>query len=273
LADNSCEADLDVMVLRERGAIARTAAERIAHTAREAIGRRGRFTMVLSGGSTPWGLYQRLAGPDYASAMPWSATHLFWGDERCVPPDDERSNYRLARDAGLLARPLAGVHRMRGEDPPATGARAYEEELRAFFARSSRGAETTRPDSTTRADSTGSSGTRVPVFDVVLLGMGEDGHTASLFPGSSALEERERWVVSTQAHEGVARLTLTLPVLVAARRVVFLISGAEKAAPLREILSDPACPLPAGQVLWGAAHATVLADEAAGSAAAFGPRG
>ena len=183
-------------------------------------------TVALAGGSTPRRLYQRLAG----CAFPWPETEVFFGDERCVPPDHPDSNYGMASEA-LLSKVPARVHRMRGESCDAA---AYEEELRQVFGRG------------------------VPQFDLVLLGLGEDGHTASLFPGDPALEEEERRVVRVQRPDR-ARLTLTLPVLSAAKVALFLVAGASKREALRRLLGGEE--IPAARVR--ARRVVIVADEAA----------
>ena len=170
--------------------------------------------LVLSGGRGPRRMYELLAG-DTGDRVPWAEVSVLWGDERCVPPDDERSNYRLAASAGLLARPLAAVYRMPGELDPEEGALAYEAQVRGLF-----------PTVT------------VPRLDVVLLGLGADGHTASLFPGSPALLEWERLVIATEEQGGVRRLTLTLPALAAARELLFLVTGEAKASAVRSALEE-----------------------------------
>lgn len=183
-------------------------------------------TLALAGGRTPRALYERLVGAD----LPWAEMDICFGDERCVPPTHPDSNYRMAHEALLRTVP-ARVHRMCGErcDPE-----AYEHELRALF------------------------GEGEPAFDLVLLGLGVDGHTTSLFPGDPALEERERWVVRVERRDH-ARLTLTLPVLSAARLALFLVTGAEKREPLRRLLAGE--PIPAARV--AAQRVLVLADVAA----------
>ncbi len=177
--------------------------------------RKGRFGLALSGGSTPKRLYELLAS-DYAKEIPWDRLHLFWGDERCVPPDHPDSNYRLACEA-LIARvpiPPGNVHRVPVElESPEQTAEAYEQTLRAFGP-----------------------------LDVVLLGVGADGHTASLFPGHPILEEKTRWVSAIPEPIGSPphpRITLTLAALGQADYVFFLASGAEKQAVVRAILNDP----------------------------------
>ena len=147
----------------------------IARLAVESIAARGRFTIALSGGSTPRPVYARLAAADHAAHIDWGKVYVFFSDERCVPPDDAASNYRMAREALLDHVPLPpdNVHRMRGEEDPAQAALAYEQDLQSSFRTSA-----------------------IPAFDLICLGMGDDGHTASLFPGTAALRERERWVVA-----------------------------------------------------------------------------
>jgi 6-phosphogluconolactonase len=171
------------------------------------------LSLVLSGGTTPRRLYEILAA-EPRTKVPWARLGLFWGDERCVLPEDVRSNYGMASRTGLLDRPVAGIHRMPGEFSPDEGAVAYEEELRGVLA-----------------------GGPIPRFDLILLGLGEDGHTASLFPGSPGLTDRDHLVVVTGPYEGTRRLTLTLPTLAAARSLLFLVSGGEKAEAVRRVLS------------------------------------
>jgi len=185
--------------------LARAGADAIVAAAAAAVAAHGEFRLALSGGATPQATYAELA----ARQMPWARTSVFFSDERCVPPDHAESNYTRAR-ASLLARvPLdpTRVHRMPGELPPDAGAARYEEVLRKRCG----GART---------------------FDLCLLGVGADGHCASLFPGSPALDEQERWVVAAQAPPGVVppwRLTLTLPCIAGSQQVLFLVSGADKA--------------------------------------------
>ncbi len=182
----------------------------------DSIAARGRFTVALSGGSTPAALYRLLASPPLADAVDWSRWHVFWGDERCVPPDHPDSNYGMARRTLLdhVPIPTAQVHRMEGEDPPQQAAADYARTL----------AETLAPDDR---------------LDLALLGIGDDGHTASLFLGTAALHEREltvaaNWVPHLDAH----RITLTLPTLNRARCVTVLATGADKADAVRRAL-DP----------------------------------
>jgi 6-phosphogluconolactonase len=199
------------------------AARYVANAARAAVRDRGRFVWVLAGGQTPRGLYALLA-TRYLHRFPWDRTEVFFGDERCVPPQSPESNYAMAREA-LLARvpvPARRVHRMRGElRPPSRAARAYARHIGPLA----------DPGDVEHAR-----------FDLVLLGVGPDGHTASLFPGSSALRERRRSVVAVQRSgepPWVPRLTLTLPALASSRAVVFLASGAEKAPAVARVFRSP----------------------------------
>ena len=189
-------------------ALSHEAARCIVVGAREAALYTGRCSIALSGGSTPRRLYQLLASDEYRDIVPWEVIEWYWGDERCVPPDHPESNYRMAWELMLSKVPVPGgqVHRMPGEAPdPARAARAYEVLLRDRI-----------PDQ---------------ALDIVLLGIGDDGHTASLFPGHAALEERERLVAHVRgpAHLAVRdRLTLTLPALDRARTILVLVDGAAK---------------------------------------------
>jgi 6-phosphogluconolactonase len=194
------------------------AAEVFDAVAVEAVRDRAVCRVALAGGSTPKRLYALLAGDRWRGKLPWDAIEVFWGDERHVPPDHPDSNYQMAAGA-MLSRvpiPAARVHRVRAEDAdPQAVAAAYEADIRAAF---------DMPDG-------------VPRFDLILLGLGADGHTASLFPGTAALAERERlvvanWVSTMSAH----RITLTLPVLNAARTVVFLVAGDDKATAVQAVL-------------------------------------
>lgn len=203
----------------------RDAAERVCAAAQSALGERGRFTMLLSGGSTPRPLYALLGSDEYAHRINWSATHLFWGDERMVPISDPQSNYRMVAET-LLSRidmPPGNIHRIRIALPADEAARSYEQELRRYF-----GAVTS--------------------FDFGLLGMGAEGHTASLFPGSRALGEAQRLAVAV-LDRSPQRVTLTLPALNAASAILFLVRGGEKAPALKAVLEGPPDPdLPAALV-------------------------
>jgi len=198
------------------------AAEEVVQAAKEAVAQRGRFTVALSGGSTPKGLNTLLA-TNARSALPWDRMFFFWGDERHVPPTDPESNYRMAEETLLSKIPVApaNVFRIPAENPDAAAvADAYEQTLQKFFA--------LQPG-------------EFPRFDLILLGMGPDGHAASLFPGSAALQEKSRLVVANWVEKfKTSRITLTPPVLNAARCVAFLVSGTEKAAALRAVLESDA---------------------------------
>ncbi len=221
----------EVTVYANPGALADAAAAHIVRLAREAVEARGRFVLALSGGATPGATYVRLAQDDLAGQVDWARVHVFWGDERCVPPDHPDSNARMARET-LLDRvpiPPENVHRIPAEQEPVRAAEAYERALRDFFG-------------------------EAPRFDLVLLGLGDDGHTASLFPGAAAIHERERWTLAVYVEKvGAWRVTLTPPVLNAARQATFLVVGAGKAVCLREVLAGPYQPdtLPA-QIVWPA---------------------
>jgi 6-phosphogluconolactonase len=221
---------LPIRALPDAAAWVAAGVEVVAAAAREAVAERGRFSLVLAGGSTPAPLYEALSLPPWAARLPWAATHLFWGDERCAPPADPRSNLGACRPWLARLAPLGlapeQIHRIAGEvTPPARAARLYEQELRGFFA----GAP--------------------PVFDLILLGLGADGHVASLFPASPALAEDEAWAVATTPPPGiepaVARVSLTLPLINAARQVVFLVTGAAKTAAVARVLDWRGPPSPA----------------------------
>jgi 6-phosphogluconolactonase len=222
-------ADPRITIEPDAQQVALTAAERIVAWAGQAIEERGRFTIALAGGSTPKATYQRLARQPHRDRIVWSQVHAFWGDERCVPPESADSNYGVAHKA-LLSRvpiPDRNVHRMKGELPAERAAQAYAEELRRFF------------------------GTAWPRFDLVLLGMGTDGHTASLFPGSPVLDEGERSVVAVTADyqdRPACRVTLTPVAINAARVVMFMVTGAPKAAMVRHVLEGRPGSLPAQRI-------------------------
>jgi 6-phosphogluconolactonase len=229
-----------------------TAADLMVSVIQEAVAARGRADVTLTGGSSPTALYQLLATPAYAGKIPWAQVHIWFSDERCVPPDDKLSNYKLAHDT-LLSKvpiPAAQVHRMHGEDPRDAAAEHYAEELRRSF-----GLEPV----------TNPSMPALPRMDFILLGLGPDGHVASLFPGNPAVRVEDRLVVGVEHHTPpeplVDRISLTLPVLNAGAVVAFIVTSAEKAGITAKVLEDiPANPqdlLPAqrvkptqGQLLW-----------------------
>ena len=238
--------DSRIVVLPDAEALAREAARRFQRLAIQAVAERGRFSAALSGGSTPGALYRLLAGEPHGEQIPWERVHLFWGDERCVPPDDPGSNYRLAHEM-LISRvpiPPGNVHRVRGELQPEAAAGDYADALRVFF------------------------DAPWPRFDLILLGLGADGHTASLFPGSDALAERERAVVATTAQyedRPTHRVTLTLPALNAARQVLFLVREATKAEIVQSVLQGGEERYPAQRVRPVEGGLTWLLDAAAAS--------
>ena len=218
-------------VLPDPAAVAAAAADRFVSTVRAAIDARGVARVALSGGGTPKQVYPLLLEPARREAVDWGRVEFFWGDERAVPPDHPESNFGVAY--GMLLSQLREVrsdriHRMPAEAADLDAAAlSHETELRLAF---------------------GVRAGELPAFDLIWLGMGPDGHTASLFPGSTALDERERWVVGTWAPDPRAwRMTLTFPVLEAAREVVFVVTGADKAGAIRRIRGGDA-ELPAGRI-------------------------
>jgi 6-phosphogluconolactonase len=227
----------ELRVFPDADAVARALAETIVAQGRSAVAERGRYALALAGGETPRAGYALLATPPFRDALPWPAVHVFFGDERCVPPDDPRSNYRMAAEAFLAAVsiPPENVHRIEGERDPEDAARRYARLLCSLLG-------------------------DPPVFDLLLLGLGSDGHTASLFPGSDPHEGAAELVRAVEdEHAGTRRVTITPPVIEAARLVAFTVTGAEKAAALRAVRSGAYDPLryPAqvaaarsGPVLW-----------------------
>ena len=194
------------------------AAQFVADLAQNLTASQGRFTIALSGASTPRRLHQLLASSPLADSIAWDRWHVFWGDERCVPPDHDDSNYRMARETLLNQVPIpeSQIHRMRGEAVPSVAAEEYEELILNVFH------------------------TPTPSFDLILLGIGDDGHTASLFPGSEALQEHERLVVSNLVPElRVHRITFTLPLINAAKTIAFLDTAESKSDVLRSVFDPP----------------------------------
>jgi len=246
----------ELMLVDDEPALADAAARAIADAAAAAVSARGRFTLVLSGGATPRETYMRLAAPPLADRLPWDKTLVFFGDERCVPPDHAESNYRMANET-LLAKvgiPAEQVYRMRGEaDDPEEAAAEYARTLAAVF-------QTRRGG--------------LPRFDLVLLGLGLDGHAASLFPGSPAAREIFRTVVGVHAAAAriPQRLTLTIPTFNAAARVIFLVSGAEKAKVVKATLTDGAIS-PGGMIRPTDGDLVWIVDRAAASLLPLDPAG
>jgi 6-phosphogluconolactonase len=201
------------LILPDATAVAQAAVDRFVALARSAIAANGQFTVALSGGSTPKAMFARLID----QPVDWAHVHVFWGDERCVSPEDADSNYRMACEALLNHVPIPddNVHRMQGEINPTQAASNYTAELRAMFGR-----------------------VEWPRFDLILLGLGTDAHTASLFPGTGAIHEEQRWVVGHFVEKlKTYRLTLTPPVINHAENVIFLVAGADKADALQSVLS------------------------------------
>ncbi|MGD1994069.1 MAG: 6-phosphogluconolactonase [Anaerolineae bacterium] len=223
----------DVRVYPNPDNLAQAAAEQFVDQVATAIAAREWFIVALAGGSTPRPMYERLAAEPLASRVDWTHVQVFWSDERCVPADHPDSNYRMARQALLdhVPIPEANVHRIRGEMVPDWAASSYESELEGVLGLNGR-------------------------FDLILLGMGADGHTASLFPGTRVLEEQEYAVDAVHLGGGRGwRVTLTLPVINAARCVMFLVAGAEKAEALARIRAGEMLPAAriqphAGELIW-----------------------
>lgn len=223
---------METRIFEDGDALGRAAREALLRIVSDAVKERGRFVIALAGGHTPAKLYQMWARPEKGvTRTPWERVYLFWGDERYVPHDDPASNYRMARESLIAHVPIpeGNVYPMPTDGPqPERAAETYEAELRRFF------------------------GAAAPAFDLLLLGLGVEGHTASLFPGSPALEEKERWVAAVTAPaKPPQRLTLTLPILNQARNTFFLVTGADK-RPILEALrsqsTEGSGPYPAARV-------------------------
>jgi len=225
----------NITVHSDADALARTAVELIiSYLSSKA----GRLAVALSGGSTPKRLYELLASPEYAERIPWPRVHWFWGDERFVPPDDPRSNFHMFKATVLphVPAPTTNIHPIPTVGlTPKKAADAYVTELQKFHG-----------DSVLREDD--------PLFDVVLLGLGDDGHTASLFPGATALEERSAWVAAVRSPQSEPRITLTYPALESCRHCLFLVAGPAKKEALTAVLRDEDIPAtrlePHGQCTW-----------------------
>jgi 6-phosphogluconolactonase len=237
----------EVAVLADAEAVTEEAARRFTACAEDAIGKRGRFAVALAGGATPAALYRRLTQPDLARRVDWERALIAFGDERCTPPDHAYSNYRMARETLLDHAPIPSDHvlRMPGEAPGEAAAVRYAEMLRCAF--------DLTPD-------------ELPRFDLILLGIGADGHTASLFPGMPVLKESKRVVAYTEVPPyvtpAISRLTLTFPVLNAAASVIFLATGTAKAEAVQRALAR-AEGVPAAHVQPTAGHLAWLLDSGA----------
>ncbi|MBV9537806.1 MAG: 6-phosphogluconolactonase [Acidisphaera sp.] len=235
----------DLQVLPDPEALAQHAASWIVEQAEASS---GRFAWNLSGGSTPKRLYQLLAAPPFRERMPWSRVHVFWGDERFVPHDHPESNFRMTREAMLehVPIPAANIHPIAGEGDPDDAAGAYEATLKRFYG----------------ADALDAAR---PLFDVTLLGLGDDGHTASLIPGTSALGEQRAWVTAVRGGRPEVRITMTYPVLDSSRVVAFLVAGDAKRTMLARVRSGDRS-LPAGRIA-PVGSLLFLADQAAAGSA------
>jgi len=228
-----------IIIAADADDLACRAAELFKNAARAYVDQKGRFVAALSGGSTPRGMYRLLASPPALTEVPWEHTHLFWVDERCVAPSDPESNLGTAwRDLlRYLSLPPENIHIVRGDFPPEEAADEYQMELTWFFQLGEG---------------------EFPIFDLIFLGMGKDGHTASLFPGQSGLHEESRLAMAVKGGTpDVYRTTLTFPVLNRARRIVFLVAGMDKAETVKALLEGAQPDLPAakikplqGEVIW-----------------------
>ena len=233
-----------IHIYKDLEGIGQAAAEIFVDSAKQAIATRGRFSVALSGGNTPRRLYEILATPPFRDRVKWLSVHVFWGDERCVPMDDPRSNFHMAREALLdhIPLPKENIHPMRGNLPPTEAAGQYEVDLRNYFKN------------------------QPPVMDLILLGLGDNAHTASLFPQTSALNEKEKWVTEVYvAEQDMYRITLTAPFINQADQVVFLVSGMDKAPALQNVLEGAYQPhiYPAQLIHPNGAHPIWLVDKAA----------
>ena len=233
-----------IRVLHDYEDLSQVAAELFTVQSRQADLVCGRFSVALSGGETPRRMYELLATPHYRDRIHWEEVHVFWSDERCVPENDPRSNSRMARQALLdhVPIPPENIHPIHCDQSPQQAAAQYEKELKIFFS------------------------VKNPNFHLVLLGMGENGHTASLFPHTTALNEKEKWVTEVFVEElGMYRVTFTAPFINHAEQVVFLVSGADKAKVLESVLEGAYQPheLPAQLIRPKGNHPTWLVDKVA----------
>lgn len=212
----------EIFVESDLPSLSQKGAEIFIREAKKALNANQKFNVTLSGGSTPRKLYELLAKPPYLLSISWEGVHFFWGDERCVQPNHPESNYRMFREAFLsrVSLPRENIHRIRAEMQPEKAASEYENELKKFFG---------QPE--------------FPRFNLALMGLGTDGHTASLFPETKVLQEKRRWVAAQHVDKLKAnRITLTVPVFNQAEAVIFLVSGEDKAEILPQILEGPANP-------------------------------
>ncbi len=236
-----------IIVLHDPGELAKTAANIFRSMAKDCVMQTDFFTVAISGGSTPRDMHKLLAEEPYRSEIPWKETHIFWVDERCVGVDDPASNFGLAKKDFLerIAIPLEQIHPMPGEFAPEEGAKNYQGEMEKIF-------QTKEED--------------LPIFDLIFLGMGKDGHTASLFPGAKSSHAPGRWVIAVKGGDpNVNRLTLTYDVLNRAKRVYFLVSGREKAPIVKTVLENKDVRLPAQKIQLVKGKLTWLLDKEAAS--------
>lgn len=246
---------MKILVAKDESTAIKKAAQFFLETALSSVKERGQFTVALSGGTTPLKFYSLLADDFYRSKVPWQKTYVFWGDERCVPSDHPDSNYRLAKETllGKVPLPESHIFRMAGEmTPPLEAARSYENNLRSHFKVS----------------------LSLPKFDLIHLGVGEDGHTASLFPRTEALKEKNHWVVANYVEKYSSnRLTFTFPLINNARKILILCKGSSKAKIVRDMLRTDFTPhglplqqveLKDGEVLWimDSSAASLMTSEA-----------
>lgn len=243
----------DVRIFTDAHALAQAAADLFIETTRTAISTRGACRVVLAGGSTPQALYALLASAAYRERVAWDKLHIFFGDERCVPPEHTDSNYRKARESLLSHVPVLpeNIYRIPAELEPERAAETYEERLLAYFS--------------SQLDTPGSTSAQ---FDLVLLGMGDDGHTASLFPGTPAINETRRWVAAQYVDKLAAwRITLTPALLNRAARILFLVAGSGKSYALQRVIYGSYQPerYPAQVINPSSNHLTWMIDEPAAS--------
>jgi 6-phosphogluconolactonase len=239
---NKSAQNCDIKILPDAAALGETAARFIAETAAQVLRAKEKFSIVLAGGKTPRAVYELLASARFENEIKWRRTRVFFGDERCVPPFDEQSNFRMANEA-LLSKieiPAENVFRLRGEIAPSDAAAEYERLIKETLG-------------------------EPPPFDLILLGLGDDAHTASLFPATAALKETEKLVAANYVEKlNAFRLTLTFPAINSAARVIFLVTGAGKASAVKNVFSEKSYDFPAslveprGECVW-------FLDEAAAS--------
>ena len=237
----------EIIVVDNAPDLSARGAELFLRTAKKGVDKKGRFAVALSGGSTPRGMHRLLGEKPFVSDTPWNKTHIFWVDERCVPEEDPASNYGLAKKDFLGRVPISPehIHPMPGEVPPDQGALLYGKELQSFF---------------------GMNEEANPVFDLIFLGMGKDGHTASLFPGRESVLDSGKWVVAIKGGDpDVYRLTLTYDVLNRGKQTCFLVSGKEKAPTVKAVFEESKGQLPAQRIQPTQGKLTWLLDKEAAS--------